>query len=226
MHAITPEAEAVTGLSLRDGVLCYRGDPVRTVTLHQALTDFLDFITKFEKPLLVGHNIRNFDLRVLLHHLKACNMASSFAQSISGCVDTLNVAKAVLPKRKSYKQEVLVQDLLGEQYDSHNAVDDVRILQELCVRKFQKQVHDHVFPVNVVTLAMSLDPLVKQKCISAAIRSKIANSGLGYSHLKLAHQRNADLGLKSLLSEKTKGKVRVTSNAKVIARVNEYFAKL
>ena len=46
-------------------------------------------------------------------------------------MDPLPLLKKLYPDRKSYKQETLVKDLLGTEYQAHNALADIMALQAL-----------------------------------------------------------------------------------------------
>ena len=46
-------------------------------------------------------------------------------------MDPLPLLKKLYPDRKSYKQETLVKDLLGTEYQAHDALADVMALQAL-----------------------------------------------------------------------------------------------
>ena len=52
----------MTKLTAINGQLYYNGELVLTVTTEEALLAFIDFLKTVEKPVLVGHNIRTFDL--------------------------------------------------------------------------------------------------------------------------------------------------------------------
>ena len=55
--------------------------------------------------------------------------------------------------------------------------------------------------------------------------TKIARSGLNYSHLKLAYERNGFDGLSSVLGEMVNGVVCVTKHGPVIQRIVDHFSK-
>ena len=107
---ITKGAMEVTGLEVLGGILHCKGQPVPSVTTSEALLAFMDFLSQFpQPPVLLGHNIKTFDVHVLHHHLQSHNMCSEFKQYISGFVDTRIVARQALPGEPSYKQEELVK---------------------------------------------------------------------------------------------------------------------
>ena len=70
----------------------------------------------------------------------------------------------------------------------------------------------------------SLQVLIQNNVLSESMAKKIADSGLNYSHIKLAYDRNGDDGIKDLFTEKFVGKRRVTADRKIISRVCQYFS--
>jgi hypothetical protein len=50
-----------------------------------------------------------------------------FGNAVQGCNDTLKLARNVIPKEEvgKFKQDNLVQKLIGEKYEAHNAMEDV-----------------------------------------------------------------------------------------------------
>ena len=130
--AIDRGAAEVTGFSVRDGELLLQGTAVPTVTLTEALTSFLDFLQSLEQPvLLTAHGARRFDKPVLDRALLKCSLTRQFQQLGSRYLDTFLLSKALYPRIRSYSQVNLVRHFLGKTYNAHNALEDVRALQEL-----------------------------------------------------------------------------------------------
>ena len=67
----------------------------------------------------------------MYNNLVKCQYWENFESIVIGFVDTFLVFKKEFPKRDSYKQDVLMQDLMHETYSVHNALDDVKALQKL-----------------------------------------------------------------------------------------------
>ena len=61
--------------------------------------------------------------------------------------------------------------------------------------------------------------------LSKGIINIIAESGLGYGHLKLAHQRNPQSGLRLLLADTSAGSCCVTANRRIIDSIMKHFAE-
>ena len=62
---IEAHAKVDTGLSVKNGMLFHQGKPVQTVPLNVAVEDFTSFRGKLNYPVIIGHNIANFDVPVL-----------------------------------------------------------------------------------------------------------------------------------------------------------------
>ncbi|XP_062602533.1 uncharacterized protein LOC134264255 [Saccostrea cucullata] len=131
-----------------------------------------------------------------------------------------------------------MKDLCTAQYDAHDALADSEALQRLVLHLdiSRAMMLKHSFSVDFVIEndkyaillsrnASSLKHLVDENILSKFTANKIAASGLHYDHLCIAHHRDPVNGIKSILSEKNMGKVRVTSNGKIIKSLHQYFMK-
>jgi hypothetical protein len=98
----------------------------------------------------------------------------------------------------NYKQQNLVLKVLGKEYNAHNACADVENLHEL-LQHLDFTVKD-VFPLNVSSLTDSFSPLLKNGVTKQTAR-RLAQCGLSFHHLKLAFNRDAGNGVRSVLSE-------------------------
>ncbi|XP_047452384.1 uncharacterized protein LOC125014897 [Mugil cephalus] len=126
-------AAKVTGFRVRRQRLYLHRQLVPTNSLREVLVSFIAFLQMLGRPLLIGHNSRRFDCRLLVRALDELDLRAQFESSISGCVDTLPLAREVLKDRclQSFRQENLVRELLGVNYKAHDALEDVRALQAL-----------------------------------------------------------------------------------------------
>ena len=71
----------------------------------------------------MGHNIKTFDNPLLYRDMKRCGFLQEFKQCVGGFVDTYELFKKEVPKRRGegmYKQETLVKDFLNLSYGAHN----------------------------------------------------------------------------------------------------------
>ena len=109
-----------------------QGNLVQRIPTEDALKKFVDFLEKKHKPVLVGHSIKKFDLPFLGFYLKRFGFWKKFVATVSGFIDTWILLKQEYPGRSSYKQVDLVADLVGETYEAHNAMEDVKAVQKLC----------------------------------------------------------------------------------------------
>ena len=81
--------------------------------------------------LLAAHNARGFDIPVLTRALQRCFLTQRFQTLGSRFLDTFLLSKELYPRLDSYSQVNLVRHFLGKNYNAHNALEDVRALQEL-----------------------------------------------------------------------------------------------
>ncbi|XP_022612021.1 protein PML-like [Seriola dumerili] len=126
-------AAKVTGFRIRRQKLYLHRQLVLTNSLREVLVSFIAFLQMLGHPLVIGHNIRRFDCPLLARALDELDLRAEFESSVSGCVDTLPLAREMLKDRclQSFRQENLVKELLGVNYKAHDALEDVRALQAL-----------------------------------------------------------------------------------------------
>lgn len=87
-------------------------------SVSEAMQAFIDFIG--DDAVLVGHNIDNFDYRVLKRVATECGLDLR----CSATVDTLKLAKKAWPKRDSYSMDSLRETLGLEEENAHRALKD------------------------------------------------------------------------------------------------------
>ncbi len=224
-----------------NGTLLHSGMPVPAVCHLEALADFLQFLSPYKPCVLVAHNCRAFDSRVLLFHLKDKHMLSAFKEICDGFADSMLLFQSLYPDRRKsklgYKQVNLCDDLLAYTYDAHNSLADVVALQKLCSLVHVKELFCHSFSVTFVSDSLAyaaekkknlreLYPMIEQKVISRSMAEKIAGSGLGMPHLKLAYKRNPENGIHALCTECFDGKPRVTRKSVIISAIEDYIGAL
>ena len=146
---VQPRAAAVTGFRVRRHKLYLHRKPVLTNSLREVLIAFIAFLRMLQWPLVIGHNIRRFDCRVLARALDECDLRTEFVSVISGCLDTLPLARELLKDAglQSFCQEALVRTILGVSYKAHDALEDVSALQMLytALEPTPEQVLRHAF---------------------------------------------------------------------------------
>uniref|UniRef100_A0A4W5RKP1 exodeoxyribonuclease III n=1 Tax=Hucho hucho TaxID=62062 RepID=A0A4W5RKP1_9TELE len=150
--SMTDEASMVTGFTVRDHqTLLLHGRQVDTIPLREALTSFISFLRSFQKPLLAAHNAQRFDCPVLARALRECSLMHEFQEVVSGFLDTFKISKEMFSsKLAKYSQEYLVRVFLKKTYEAHNALEDVKALQELYQKwsPSQELVCRHTFPLQ------------------------------------------------------------------------------
>ncbi|KAM7397088.1 hypothetical protein PAMP_020085 [Pampus punctatissimus] len=147
-------AAKVTGFRVRRQRLYLHRQLVLTNSLREVLVSFIAFLQMLRRPLVVGHNIRRFDCLLLARALDELDLRAKFESSVSGCVDTLPLAREMLKERRlqSFRQENLLRELLGVNYKAHDALEDVRALQTLysVLQPTPELISRHTFSLNTV----------------------------------------------------------------------------
>ena len=108
------------------------------------------------KIILIAHNGKVFDSRILVKAIIANNMLSELQSVLTGFIDTLPMVKTLLTDRSSYKQEEMVRGCLNKTYDAHNGLEDAKSLRDLLLHlKPQKSVLSlHSFHVDFVCASL------------------------------------------------------------------------
>ena len=124
---ITAVAEKITGISWNGFEMTVKNSHVHVdaIPIVEALGKFLEFLKKFDSVILIAHNGRIFDFRVLSYAISQVKMCEMFLKYVLAFVDSLAMFRSKVPKLSSYKQEYLAQHFLKEAYNSYNATDDV-----------------------------------------------------------------------------------------------------
>lgn len=124
-------AEKATGIVFDGSKLKVKGQEVNALTIRDALKKFLEYLENMNNVVLVAHNGRVFDFRVLSYAINKCGLDQEFVKVVKAFVDSLTVMKARHPKLPSYKQEKLAEHFSLPTYNAHNAVDDVIALDNI-----------------------------------------------------------------------------------------------
>ncbi|KAK0178451.1 hypothetical protein PV327_007342 [Microctonus hyperodae] len=170
----------------------------------------LQFLTNIGKPcILIGHNIKTFDISRLIYNLVKLNLIQDFAKVIIGSIDTLFLIKKKFPERKgkgALKLTVLVKDLLNQPFDNaHDAYADVCALESLIhkyfepnylmkfVYRFKDSICDFKNSLSSKENEESLKPL--QNVVSNYTINKLANAGISILQLREKYEANGKKGL-------------------------------
>ncbi|CAC5402586.1 unnamed protein product [Mytilus coruscus] len=134
-----------------------------------------------------------------------------------------------------FSQTALVDELLGETYSAHNAVDDTKVLYRLVQSKgnikgnMQALVFSENYPKEFSRQQDNLKTFTDAiicKAISRTLALKASRSNFRLEQLSIAVKRNGLDGLKSVLSEQTnQGNVRVTTNKKAILKIFDFLTR-
>jgi len=236
---IQRQASIVTGIWCRRGVMCVNGRRVSSVPVAIALGQFTNWLRRIRPCILIAHNSK-FDSQHLLHHLCDQNLEKQFAECVAGFVDSIPIFKSYYPKMPDYKQTTLVTAVLNKKYAAHNALADVRALKCLMesIQVTRKDLIQHGYSMtwairetklrqNRDENSKSLQPLVEQHFLSAAMANKIAQSGLHLRHLETLHNSGSVDELHAVFSAHTdNGGVRVSKCRRISEKLCLYFQSL
>jgi len=205
----------VTGLEFHGNVMFYYSQPVPSMQVHRALSEFKDWLDKYNKQqVLVAHNA-NFDAKIIVQSFKDAKI--TFPATVC-FADTLKLFKAEFPNLPNYKQETLVSVLLKASYTAHNATQDVSTLSDLLdlVADFEHKLNifsgaditDKLVKLcNEKLYISSYSELIEMNITSIANAIRLAAMGVTVSDLKVAFDRNGTDGLQCLMRESVKRSV-------------------
>lgn len=248
--SITTGASEVTGLTIAEQANSTRrllkdGRQVETVSESEMLASFLDWLPQ-PSCILLAHNCRSFDMRVLVAALQRADMMETAKRKISGFVDTLPLLKELLPAQPTYSLGALYKAISGQiMANAHDAKGDVHALCQIMtgrvgridikhesLLKHSTTLGSAIHRVQNITAKLKRERVLKAELCTKGVvtkymAEKIAGSGLEYQHLRLAFMRNKDRGLSALLGEKAAdGKVRVTRSKKIVDALQAHFRSL
>jgi DNA polymerase III alpha subunit (gram-positive type) len=235
---IDKTATSVTGIAYFEGQMTVNGTKVQSVNIRSAVDDMIAWISKFQNVCLVAHNGRRFDFPILVTTLTNLGVFDKFSKC--AFIDSLSVFRKLYPKQ-SLKQVDLVSSILGEVYDAHNAIEDVKALGKLIqhVNLPTKDLMEHSFSPSAVANNImfnkakasnlpSLNPLIYTGVMKRPTAENIAGSGLNLSHLKLLYSRGGEDALRDVFTAKnSEGLPRVTNVKKlldeIIPKMSKFF---
>lgn len=230
---MSSEAEKVTGIVWDGSRLYSRGKELPSVTITSALSDFFTWLQQFSNVVLVAHNGKSFDFRVLSKAAENFNLFEVFTHSVVALADSLTVLRSKFPDLKKYNQIHLAEHFCKEVYNAHNAEDDVKMLhkillmsdvslKDLLKHSYQPKTHQYQDNFNRAKLQNlgSLHPLVACGVMKMTTAETIAGSGLNCAHLRLIFNRSGEDGLVNIFKSKTaSGNPRVWYDKKLLSSV-------
>jgi len=115
-----PETIKIHGLT--DQFIAKHGESPQRV-----FTEFIHFISE---TTLVGHNIKNFDMKFLNRHL----LQIGLPPADNALIDTLDLARQKLPVLSDHKLGTLARHFGIDYSKAHRAMEDVKINAEVFTR--------------------------------------------------------------------------------------------
>lgn len=132
--SLNPKASLVNKLYVSNGCLEYDGQRVDAVSLQEAMSQFYNFLTSFNKKcILTAHNCKTFDGPRIIRAIHSTNMNEHFKSVVVSFCDTLHIIKSVTKKNKKGENKLgniaTCSDISIE--GAHDALCDVKILDEI-----------------------------------------------------------------------------------------------
>lgn len=128
---ISSDAQKLTKINWKNGVLTYQGIPVDFVGIRTALNDFLDWLQRFDDVTLVAHCGLGFDFIVMGRALSSCDLTQRFYSKVAALCNSLDIMRDKHPGLRRYSQESLALHFCGDTYTAHNAKDDAVMLKRI-----------------------------------------------------------------------------------------------
>lgn len=231
---IEPGAEEATGIVCDGTSIFAHGSKVSAVPIREAILNFLKWLGTFGDCgiILVAHNGRVFDFRVLSHAIDCIGFKEEFLEKVSAFCDSLSLIRAKHKKLEKYSQVFLAKHFCNEAYSAHDAVEDVKMLTKILSvavsrNDLSKAAYDaetpffqHKFNSAKALYLPSLNVLVGNGVLKMNMAENVAGSGLSLHHLKLIYKRSGEDGLRNIFcAHNSHGKPRVTSDCKVLDAV-------
>lgn len=122
--SIEPEAEQATG-TVYDGTSVFaHGLKNAAVPIREALSNFLKWLSTLRncEVVLVAHNGRVFDFRVLSNAVIRTGLQRQFLDKVSGFTDSLSLIRSKHKKLEKYTQIFLATHFCIESYSAHDAL--------------------------------------------------------------------------------------------------------
>lgn len=129
------------------------GSKVAAVPIREALSNFLQWLSTLKncEVILVAHNGRLFDFRVLSNAVARTVLQRQFLDKVSGFTDSLSLIRSKHKKLEEYIQIYLAKHFCNESYSAHDALEDVKMLSiilsnsvsnsDLCKAAYDSETH-------------------------------------------------------------------------------------
>lgn len=271
--SISYSAYLVNGMTIKNinriRTLCHRNNPAQSVTIEEAFGDFLTFIKQVKNSdevnnnltVLIGHNSATFDVPILLRNSddnfkdNLTDMNIYFADCLHLVKNLIkNKHKAIELKTGGYSkpnQSSLYTHLFNEQFDAHDAVEDVRalrkILFESSLRLSRKDIVENSSVTSVSHAVENMLYLDRRHELLSTFSGKlfnasdtgpikrsmalnIADSGLSYDDLHKLYTTFGKRALVAILSNPSTTSSaktpRVTRTQRILAAIVKHFEEI
>ena len=242
--SIPKAVSELTGLAIKyvhgERRMFLKDNEVDAAASCAGLSSFIQWLENLpgQEKILLAHNCKRFDMKLLLKALEETHLSSYFQSTCAGFVDTLPLLRTELPGRPSYKLSSIYKDIVGNEFDCHNALADAEALAKIMTQLNIPEERilnysmttvsgvDYIYNRKRISenLKVIEDKLCRSGTITKSMAKKICESGLNYRYLKTAHQRDITNGIRAILTEKMENeKPRVTNRKHIINSILNHF---
>jgi len=228
------KASEITGIHVRtvNGIrkLFKHEHELNTANVAQALHEFILWVKSLQinNAVLTAHNGKAFDFRIIFTSLRTHGLLMELNKCIYGYVDSYQMLRKVRPNFEYYSMTKLYEALFDSEFPAHDAVEDTAALGKIlsatniCTKEmlpFIMSFEEILVLLNQGKIQRELSNQLGEHGVTSYMMKKLARSGLSYKHLQMANNRDPNNGLRLLLSEKVKGKARVTNKKAIIQKI-------
>ena len=216
-------AYLVNGFSIKNikgsRTLCKANIPVRSVSTEEAFCDFLTFLKRVKTSqnsdcvvVLIGHNAASFDVPILLRNSEM-RFKDNLSQMNVHFADSQHLMKSLIKnKHKGLalesggfckpNQGSLYTHLFQEQFDAHDALEDVRALRRIIFASPLNLSRKSIVENSSVTRVLHalFDASHDNGPIKRSMAQNIAGSGLSYDDLCKHYSTFGKRGIVAILS--------------------------
>ena len=274
-HYILPRSNISTGASLVNNLtiksingkrtLCKSNSPVVSVNPGKALQDFITFLKQLQDKdpnstlVLIGHNSATFDVPILLR-----NSDRTFQDNLTemnvNFADSQHLVKSLINDKHTAlllgnggfckpNQRSLYIHLFNEEFDAHDALEDVRALRRILFDSpLNLSTEDIIQRSSVTSVSHAIENVLyldrrhellltfSNKLFNAsddngpvkkALVQNIAGRGLSYNDLRHVYSRFGKKGVVAILSHapstSQSKKPRVTRTKRILAAIVKHF---
>ena len=227
-------AEEKSGISYDGNQMCFwgGGGHVESVCIKEALTQFLQFLTKFgnQPVVIVGHNIKRYGCYNLLTAALAYDMVDWLRAAIHGFVDICILFQKCTRDPRSPTSETsenTIEDLYKSyisQQEPYNPSQGARVLRDIVAEAgiSDETLQQNFFSFVSFECRFSWKPLEKEKVITQYFMGKAVESNLHFDTVWRARNRGNKEAVRDVLTQRMAAWSRMRNQDTVLDKICGY----